>query len=362
MKREIGISIYPDHSDSYQDQQYLQKAAKLGYTRLFMSMLEIREGKEKVREKFQSIIQYAKQLGFEVCLDVSPAIFNQLGISYHDLSFFAELGADVVRLDESFDSATESLLTFNPQQLNIEFNISNNVYQLENLLAYQANQPFIYGCHNFYPQRGTGLGYDFFISCSKRYKQKGIKTAAFISSHVGNLGPWNVNDGLPTLEMHRDLPIEVQAKHLFATNLIDVVIIGNAYASDEELMQVAKVNRYQLELTVETLDNIQSVEQSIIDYPQHICRGDLNEMAIRSSNPREVFKQDNLPHDNQGGFVYGDVVVGNDDFGRYKNELQIVLTPHEDTRKNKVGKIVTEEFVLIPYIQAWSKFKLKRQV
>ena len=34
--------------------------------------------------------------------------------------------------------------------------------------------------------------------------------------------------------MYRQLPVTVQAKHLFATNLIDDVI-GNAYASNEEL-------------------------------------------------------------------------------------------------------------------------------
>ena len=50
------------------------------------------------------------------------------------------------------------MLTYNPYQLNIELNMSNNVLQLENMLSYQANRPFIYGCHNFYPQRNTGLG------------------------------------------------------------------------------------------------------------------------------------------------------------------------------------------------------------
>jgi hypothetical protein len=46
----------------------------------------------------------------------------------------------------------------------------------------------------------------------------------------GNIGPWKVMEGLPTLEDHRDLPIEVQAKHLLMTGLIDDIIISNAYA------------------------------------------------------------------------------------------------------------------------------------
>lgn len=51
-------------------------------------------------------------------------------------------------------------------------------------------------------------------------------------------------------------------------------------------------------------------------------------------------------------------MIGNDTFGKYKNELQIVLEPNRDTRKNLVGKILSEELVLLDYIEPWSKFKL----
>lgn len=44
-------------------------------------------------------------------------------------------------------------------------------------------------------------------------------------------------------------------------------------------------------------------------------------------------------------------------FGKYKNELQIVLIPHRDKRKNLVGHIVTDELRLLDFIKPWSKFK-----
>lgn len=60
MLREIGISIYPDHSDPKQDQIYLEKAATLGYTRVFMSMLEVSpENQTATLEKFSQIIHCA---------------------------------------------------------------------------------------------------------------------------------------------------------------------------------------------------------------------------------------------------------------------------------------------------------------
>ena len=52
------------------------------------------------------------------------------------------------------------MLTYNPFGLAVELNMSNDVAY--NILTYQANIPYLYGCHNFYPQEGTALPYDFF--------------------------------------------------------------------------------------------------------------------------------------------------------------------------------------------------------
>lgn len=356
MKREIGISVYPDHSDPKKDREYIKKAAELGYTRIFMSMLEV-EDKTKASQKFSEIIGYAKDKGFEVILDIAPAIFDKLGISYDDLSFFAKLGADGIRLDEGFDGNKEAMLSYNPEGLAIELNMSNNVAYLENILSYEANEPFIYGCHNFYPQEGSALPYEFFVSCSQRFKRHGIKTAAFVTSQSAKVGPWDVNDGLPTLEMHRHLPLDLQARHMFATGLIDVVIIGNAYASDEELEALAAIDRYKLSLGIEFVDKATELEKKIVTDPKHFRRGDITAQVIRSTMVRVKYADEPNPaHDNMREFQVGDVVVGNDGFGKYKNELQIVLEPHQDPRKNLVGKILPEELILLDFVKPWTKF------
>ncbi len=133
-------------------------------------------------------------LSYEVILDIAPNIFDELQISYDDLSFFAELGADGLRLDAGFDGNKEAKLSFNPYGLIIELNMSNDVAYLDNILTYEANEPYIYGCHNFYPQEGSALPLAFFNSCSKRFKKHGIRTAAFVSSQVATGGPWDIND------------------------------------------------------------------------------------------------------------------------------------------------------------------------
>ena len=138
--------MYPDHSDFETDKAYLQLAHDYGFSRIFMSMLEVSDGKENVQKKFKALIDFAKGLGYETILDVAPAIFSELGISYDDLTFFHELGADGIRLDLGFDGNKEAMLTYNPFGLAVELNMSNDVAYLDNILTYQANIPYLYGC------------------------------------------------------------------------------------------------------------------------------------------------------------------------------------------------------------------------
>ncbi|BBM21891.1 DUF871 domain-containing protein [Lactiplantibacillus pentosus] len=356
--RQLGLSIYPDHSDFEANAAYLKLGHQYGFTRIFMSMLEVSGTVAETKAKYQKIIDVGNQLGYQTILDVSPRIFKQLGISYKDLKFFADLHVAGIRLDEGFDGATEAMLSYNPYGLIIELNMSNDVDYLNNILSYQANVPFIYGCHNFYPQVGTALPYDFFVKCSERFRKFGIHSAAFVASQVGTMGPWNVNDGLPTLEADRRLPIAVQAKHLFASGLIDDVIIGNAYASEAELAALAAINRYQVQFHIEFESHVNEIEKTIALTPQHFRRGDINPNVIRSTMPRVTYKETpNAPHDNDIEFQRGDVLVGNDDFGIYKNELQIVLNPHREPRKNRIGRIAPEELLLLDFIKPWSKFR-----
>ena len=359
MERRLGISIYPEHSIIEEDKKYIDLAKKYCFKRIFMCLLSANKSIEEVKRTFKEIISYANEREFEVILDIAPNIFDKYSISYDDLSFFNDLGAFGIRLDVGFDGSKEAKISFNPYNLKIEINMSNDVAYIDNIITYKPNKPFIYGCHNFYPQKGTGLPYDFFIKCSERFKKYGLRTAAFITSKEGKIGPWDINDGLCTLEEHRNLPIDVQAKHLFATELIDDVIIGNAYASEEELEALSKVNRYQIELSVEILEETTEVERKIILNEQHYRRGDITHEVVRSTEVRNKYSKDNVEiHNNDISFKKGDILIGNNNFGKYKGELQIALLDSEDKRKNKVGRIREEELVLLDFINPWSKFKI----
>lgn len=150
MERRLGISVYPEHSKMEDDKAYIKMASKYGFKRIFMCMLSITRPKEEVKKHFKEIITYARELGFEVILDIAPNIFDILEISYDDLTFFSELNASGIRLDYGYDGSKEAMISFNPYDLKVELNMSNDVAYLDNIITYKPNVNNIYGCHNFY--------------------------------------------------------------------------------------------------------------------------------------------------------------------------------------------------------------------
>ncbi len=86
---KLGISLYPERSNFAKDEAYLDLAYKYGFKRVFTSLLQIKEEKDKVLADFKQVVDYANTLGMEVMVDINPSLFEQLGISYDDLSFFS---------------------------------------------------------------------------------------------------------------------------------------------------------------------------------------------------------------------------------------------------------------------------------
>ena len=167
--RRLGISVYPEKSTKEEIIQYIDKAATYGFSRIFSCLLSVEKDKEEIKQDFTEINTYARNKGFEIIVDVSPRVFSTLGISYNDLSYFKEIGADGLRLDAGFTGLEESLMTFNPYGLKIEINMSNNVHTIDTNMDYQPNCANLYACHNFYPHGYSGLRLDFFMKCSERF-------------------------------------------------------------------------------------------------------------------------------------------------------------------------------------------------
>ncbi len=356
--RRLGISVYPNHSTVEEIRDYIELAARYNFKRVFTCLLSVEGNKEEVVKEFTEVIAFAKEKKMEVIADVSPKVFGELNISYQDLTFFKEIGADGIRLDMGYTGNEESIMTFNPQGLKIELNISSGTKYLDNILSYQANADQLMGCHNFYPHRYTGLNYDHFIETSKQYKKQGITTAAFVNSPSAHIGPWPVDEGLCTLEMHRELPIVVQAKHLWATEVIDDVIIANAFAAEEELKALSEIDPYQLTLNCELVEDIPETEKKIVLEELHFNRGDVSDYVIRSTQSRVKYKGHEFVPFNTKDLQRGDVIIETSLYAHYAGELQVALQAMKNSGKtNVVGHVVEDEHFLLDYVKPWQKFK-----
>ncbi|WP_265457366.1 DUF871 domain-containing protein [Enterococcus sp. HY326] len=357
---KLGISIYPERSTFEKDKAYLDLAHKYGFKRVFTSLLQINDDQEKVLADFTEVVTYANSLDMEVMVDINPSLFEQLGISYDDLSFFHKMGAYGVRLDVGFTGAEEARMTRNPYGIKIEINMSSGTNYVDNIMSYSPNTDNLLGSHNFYPHRYSGLSYEHFVYCSEKFRKYNLNTMAFVNSHAATFGPWPTQDGLCSLEDHRELEIATQVKHLVLTGLIDDILVGNAYASEAELkaMNEAFFAPYPT-IKVDVYEDITENERICLFDNLHSYRGDRSAYILRSTMTRVYYKDKDFPAHNTRDMEKGDVLIDNVGYGQYKGETQIALKAMKnDGRVNVVGRIAEDELFLLDFLKPWSNFKM----
>ena len=381
---KLGISVYPDKTPMNEVYAYMEKAAKLGYSRIFTCFLSIPdEERESYLVEFKEFMKKAHELGFEVAADTNPQVFDLIGATPGNLKPFADLGLDIIRMDGNFGTQGDIQLTRNPYNIKIEFNASMDM-GVELLINNGGNKDQITMCHNFFPERYTGLDFDLFMDFNRYWKELNLHTAAFVSSNNEHtIGPWQVFCGLPTVEIMRGLPIDLQARYMLATGDVDDILIGNYPATDEELEALAKVNLQAIEIRVDEAEGISQNEKEIMyDFAPHWDRYDHSSFMLRSSSPRVWFKEKKSVQDGDMGkdsqmnvesqsipyrdpgkkvFTRGDVLIVNDNLAHYRGELEIVLTEiPNDGERNLVATIKEEELQLLDFIKPGHHFALKK--
>lgn len=381
----LGVSVYPDLRPIEEIKEYLRLAAKYGCKRVFSSMFSVEGTKEKVLSYFKELIDAAHEVDMEVSLDVNPMCFKQLGASPDDLSVFHSIGADILRMDLNFGEEGDLKLLQNPYGIKIEFNATMlSPEGIQKLIDKGADKNRILACHNFYPQRYTGSKWEKFKDINRNLKKADIRIGAFISSHAENThGVWDAKDGLPTVEKHRELPIDLQLREMLATDCVDDVLIGNAYASEEEFKSLQEVLKpvepnldnplvqamfslgdelkdgkapfkKQKKVKIQLAEDITEIEKDVLfNFYPHADMGDSSEWIWRSRMPRFMYKDKTIPvrKYNKPYFEVGDVVMVNDNYKHYAAEVQIVLKPIvNDGTRNLVGHLDEQEQEMLELI------------
>lgn len=339
----------------------MRLAGTYGFKRVFTCLLSVQESREEIISNFTEFCQAAHESGLTVSVDTNPEVFKKLDASPLDVSVFAQMGVDIIRLDGHFGEFEDIEITKNPYNIMIEYNASCTM-GLDLMIESGANRSNMCICSNFYPQRNTGMGLKRFQELNSRYQPLGLNNAAFVTSQEKNThGPWEVYDGLPTLEIHRDLPIDLQVRHLNALGFCNDFMIGNAFASEAELKSMSEVNLNKISMKINPAENISKIEKEILTCPYHSSRDDCNERVVRSSLPRVIYKKESIvPRKNDRDvFKKGDVIIVNDNLKHYAGELMIVLTEIKASEEyNYAGHIPEGEQLILDCIKPKYSFDL----
>ncbi|MDE7313922.1 MAG: DUF871 family protein [Eubacterium sp.] len=364
MKKRLGISLYPEYASDEQCMAYLETASNYGFSVLFLALLGI--GKEKDCQaalcRYQRITSHAKKLGYEICADVNPMVFHTLGVNARffeaplDLGLFSKLQIDILRLDLGMSDLEEAYLSKNQEKIKICLNGASKNDHIGNVLGAGADAQMLLGCCNYYPHRYTGMSLPSFEQGAANWKKYNLRLMAFVSSNEpGAFGPWPVTEGLPTLEMHRDWNIRVQTKHYLLMDTVDDIMIGNCFASKEELSSMAEEAAaekitFRARLAEGLPENMKQRLQMHLS-----VRGDQGEYLIRSLESRMLRTEVEPFH--TVDIRPGDLLVDNKLYGQYAGEVQIALKDMKNSGKtNVVGHIHEEELALLPYLKGGQAF------
>ncbi|MCI8536964.1 MAG: DUF871 domain-containing protein [Hungatella sp.] len=380
----LGVSVYPEQETLKDIDTYLATASKYGFTKVFTSMFSVEGTKEEIISYFKNFTKIAHKYNMEVSGDCNGDFFKKMEATETDLSVFKEMGIDTIRMDFSFNDKRDAVLINNKDGIKIEMSTAF-INIIEAAIANGADTHNLFTCHNFYPEKYTAPSLEAINQLNNYWHSKGIPVAIFISSLVeGSHGPWPVSDGLPTIEEHRNWPIEVQLKHCLALDNIDEILIGNAFASEKEFEAIDKVMKEafihiplnpsfgsmadfiphgdikRIPFSIKLEEGITDLEKEILfQFSTHSDMGDCLNYMLRSRWTRVIYKGKSIPVRpcNKTHYTRGDVVIVNDNLAHYRAEIQIVLKDIPvDGQRNLLGHISEEEICFLDSIKGGDVF------
>ncbi|MFD2210926.1 MupG family TIM beta-alpha barrel fold protein [Virgibacillus halophilus] len=351
---KLGQSFYPTLGLQRAAEQ-LASAIDMGCQDLFTS-LHLPEGTTENWTEMKHLFQIAKRRGIRLCCDVSPSTFRQLEASSANLKPFFELGIFSFRLDYGF-SVDEILEISNHPDVTIVMNASDlTETQFHVLLQKGIQVAKLTAIHNYYPRPETGMSLTYYREKNRFYKSYGVRTGGFIPSHTTPRGP--MKEGLPSIETHRYAPVSVAVAEMVADGLTDIIYFGDPAPANEDWNTAAGVADGTIPLRVEWAvspgDEIVQLLRQV-----HTSRRDYADFVIRSTystaypEPTGVA----LAPNHTAARPLGTITIDNTNYGRYAGELQITKTDlSSDKRVNVIGRVITEDQPLLPYITPHTRF------
>ena len=326
---KLGFSLYGFHSLEH-NQRLIRQFSQAGFQFVFMS-LNLEAKQEAL--SLQRLIADCHTHQLEVLADINATTYQQYG-----LEGLQALGLQALRLDDGFSLsdvqrlAPHFRLVLNGSTLDFDF-----VQAIQSLPEAQQ----LVACHNYYPKPYTGLGIEAVRRLNQQWRALDIPTIAFISGEVRRLPLY---EGLPTVEAHRQARPLLAALDLLVEGQTDWVCIGDTDVSPGSLADLNALAQGIIPIRAQLPEYLYGQSwTNRLDASDYVIRA----IESRARLQRQIFESRAIERST------GDVVIANQDFGRYAGELEICLRSlPADTRQDVVGQVVTDDLALLPYLRA----------
>ncbi len=384
----LGVSLYPEQETIEEIDNYLKLASKYGFTKIFTSIFSVQGTKEEIIAYFKNFTAIAHKYGMKVCGDANTDCLKKLGADENNLEVINEMGIDYLRMDMCYFDERDVTLINNKYGVGIEMS-AGFIPAIDKAIEGGANPNNLSVCHNFYPQTYTGADLESTMDVNNHWKQKKVRVAIFITSHVKEAhGPWPVHDGLVTIEEHRFMSVADQVRHILAMDNVDEIIFGNAFASEEEFKEAADVMKEvyihvepfkdygemlekilphgdikRLPLRIEFEEGVTNIEKEILYYQTHQVGEYINYM-VRDRWTRIFYKKADIPcrKSSKEYFEKGDVLIVNNNLEYYRAEIQICMKPMKnDGQRNLIGHISKDAFCILDLMKTGDIFCFSKE-
>ena len=203
MERTIGISVYPEHVPFDVTVAYLEKAAKLGFKKLFLStFVVVKINTKAMWDRYIKTIKIAHELGFYIIADIGNRILPLIGGNKANI-WIKKMHINCVRIDDKMP--TNILVKFLNENIDVQLNPSMNDNAIPLLLNATNKVKQISSLHNFYPQKYTALSITHFNEFNKLVKSFQLRNGAFVTSLYGKYSSREESTmQAVTLEIHRN--------------------------------------------------------------------------------------------------------------------------------------------------------------
>lgn len=382
----LGVAIYCHLiNDENKLINYLKLLTKYKVDFIFTTLIGVQKDKVSFLSKIKFLGEQTKKQGIDVYIDVDNDVFKNFNLkskSAADLVDFFQnkLNAKGIRCDSADKGLYEKdiAITNNSTNFKLILNGSDPSDSLKEFLDHGANSNNLLSCDNFYPQRFTAPSVIQFKKSLFRSNQFKIGYEAFITSQDASAtGPWEFFDKAPTLEMHRDLSLSLQYRHLQVLGC-EGVIVSSQFCTEEELKELFYIrkNGEFVKLDFEPIKDLNPSEKEIIyDDDVHFVRPDMAKYMLRSTISRIKYHSLDIPerknkklawHNNstisefdENKLSFGDVIILNNHALNYKGELHIVIKEMPLTKySNYVGRIKINNYFIVKDMQPFQKFFL----